>query len=69
MCILDNCETYIYYPIYCCMPVVTTGHTSHARYLQVIRGLNTSVIINSVFEVMFWVTELIQVTRTIDRSY
>ena len=49
MCILDNCETYIYYPIYCCMPVVTTGHTSHARYLQVIRGLNTIVLLLIVF--------------------
>ena len=46
---LGNCYTFIYYPTYCCIPVVMTDHTSHVRYLQVIRGLNTSVVINRVF--------------------
>ena len=48
MCILDNCETYIYYPIYCCMQVVTTDHISHAHNIPVIRGLNIRGIVHRV---------------------
>ena len=31
------------------MPVVTTDHTSHARYLQVVRGLTTRGTVNRIF--------------------
>ena len=64
------------YPIYCSMSVVTTDRTSHARYQQVIRGLNTHIVVNRVLShipvmllshVLGHGVDL--VTRTIDQSY
>ena len=64
------------YPIYCSMSVVTTDHTSHARYQQVIRGLNTHIVVNRVLSnipvillshVLSHKVDL--VTRTINQSY
>ena len=55
------------------MPVVTTDHTSHDRYLKVIRELNTNFVVNRVLshtQVIFFTHVLGHgvgpLTRTID---
>ena len=48
-CNFGNCESQYNYHNSYCMSVVTIDHTSRAHYLQIIRGLNPSVIANRVY--------------------